>query len=173
MNITIDWGTKTIYIPKSELNLIQQFPIEIRELNINSFRMALKKEESTDGMLFPDTHRHNTIVTLSGIVFARVVEIINGYTVTFEDGNYAVNLVGANSNIADVVNLNKVSIRSANSAGLIQTTTISPISQQDKIDIANTIMDNTLSFQNQITNFLSNISQSISQYISRPKIVRS
>jgi len=49
-----------------------------------------------------------------------VVEIINGYTVTFEDDSYAVNLVGANSNIADVVNLNTVSVRAANSAGLIQ-----------------------------------------------------
>jgi hypothetical protein len=54
------------------------------------------------------------------VVLAMVIEIINGYTVTFEDGQYAVNLVGANSNVGDKVNLNDVSVRSANSAGLIR-----------------------------------------------------
>jgi hypothetical protein len=50
--------------------------------------------------------------------------MINNYTVTFEDGQYAVNLVGANSNIADVVNVNQVSVRSANSAGLQDLTSL-------------------------------------------------
>lgn len=49
----------------------------------------------------------------------RIPEIINGYTVTFEDGLYSVNLIGSNNNIPDVLNLNQVSVRSANSAGLI------------------------------------------------------
>jgi len=55
---------------------------------------------------------------------ARVVEIINDYTITFEDGQYAVNLVGANSNVADRVNVNQVSVRASNSAGLITNTAI-------------------------------------------------
>ena len=75
-------------------------------------------EASQEGMPFLDTQSHNPPVTVGGVTLARVVEIINGYTVTFEDGAYAVNLVGANSNIGDVVNLNQVSIRSNNSAGL-------------------------------------------------------
>jgi len=54
---------------------------------------------------------------------ARVVEIINGYTITFENTAYAVNIVGGNSNISDVVNLNLVSVRSANSAGYIEVVT--------------------------------------------------
>jgi hypothetical protein len=57
-------------------------------------------------------------VSLGGLTYARVIEIINGYTITFEDGQYAVNLVGANSNVGDCVNVNQVSVRSANSAGL-------------------------------------------------------
>jgi hypothetical protein len=69
-------------------------------------------------MAYLDTHRHNTTVTVGGVTLARVIEIINGYTVTFEDGQYAVNLAGANSNVADVANVNQVSLRSANSAGL-------------------------------------------------------
>ena len=121
--ITIDWGTKVIHVPKVDTTLVQSVPFEIRDLDINTFRLALKAlEDDPDGMSFPTTHNHNTTVTLSGVTYARVVEIINGYTITFEDGQYAVNLVGANSNIADVVNVNQVSVRSSNSAGLIVTT---------------------------------------------------
>ena len=69
-------------------------------------------------MLYPFTHNHNTEVTLGGVTLARVVEIVNGYVVTFEDGQYAVNIVGGNSNVGDRVTLNQVSIRSANSTGL-------------------------------------------------------
>lgn len=123
--ITVYWGTRIIFVPKSEMTLIQQTPTEIRELNINTFRLALKDlEDNADGMIFPNTHSHNTEVSLGGVTFARLIEIINDYTVTFEDGNYAVNLVGANSNIGDRVNVNRVSVRSSNSAGLIVQTQV-------------------------------------------------
>lgn len=119
MAVTIDWSDKVIYVPKTDLVLIQETPVEIREMNLNWFRLQLKDiEDSTDGIVNLDTHRHNTETTLGGLTYARVIEIINGYTVTFEDGQYAVNLVGANSNVADVVNVNQVSVRSANSAGM-------------------------------------------------------
>ncbi|KKS20784.1 MAG: hypothetical protein A2736_00405 [Candidatus Yanofskybacteria bacterium RIFCSPHIGHO2_01_FULL_41_27] len=121
MAITVNWPTGVISVPKAEMTLVQSAPIEIRELNINTFRLTLKDlEDDAEGQVWSTTHNHNTTVAVGGVTLARVVEIINGYTVTFEDGSYAVNLVGANSNIADVVNLNTVSIRAANSAGLIQ-----------------------------------------------------
>jgi len=121
MAITINFPTGVISVPKADMTLIQSTPIEIRELNINTFRLTLKDlEDDAEGQVWATTHNHNTIVTVGGVNLARVVEIINGYTVTFENGAYAVNLVGANSNIADVANLNTVSIRAANSAGLIQ-----------------------------------------------------
>jgi len=120
MAISIDWETRIITVPRADMTLIQSTPVEIRELNLNDFRLNLKDlEDGEDGIVYPDTHSHNTEVLLGGIVYARVIEIINGYTVTFENGTYAVNLVGANSNVGDVVNLNFVSIRSSNSAGLI------------------------------------------------------
>jgi len=123
MAISINWPTKVINVPKADMTLVQSTPIEIRELNINTFRLTLKNlEDDEAGMPFPRTHNHNTIVTVGGVTLARVVEIINGYTVTFGNGTYAVNLVGANSNIGDVLNLNTVSVRAANSAGLIQAT---------------------------------------------------
>jgi hypothetical protein len=122
MAISVNWATKIITVPKADTTLLTLVPFEVRELDLNVFRLALKDlEDDEDGQPWPDTHRHNTSVTLGGVTLARTVEIINGYTVTFEAGSYAVNLVGANSNIADVANLNQVSIRASNSAGLTQT----------------------------------------------------
>jgi len=120
IGVTIDWATYTINIPRSGMTLVQTTPTEIRELNINEFRLELKDiEDSIPAMPQPDTHKHNTEVSLGGITYARVVEILDPYSLTFENGQYAVNLVGANSNLGDKVNVNQVSVRSNNSAGLI------------------------------------------------------
>jgi len=125
MAITINWDTKVITVPKADTTLIQSTPTEIRQLNLDTFRLILKDlEDDPEGMPFLKTHNNNPPVTVGGVVLARVVEIINGYTVTFEDGQYAVNLVGANSNVGDVVNVNQVSVRTANSAGLQDLSTI-------------------------------------------------
>jgi len=119
MAISVNWATKVITVPRADMPLIQSSPFEVRQLNLDDFRMALKNlEDNEEGIPFLDTHRHNTEVSVGGVVLAMVIEIINGYTITFEDGQYAVNLVGANSNIVDVVNINQVSLRSFNSAGL-------------------------------------------------------
>jgi len=119
MAITIDWGTRIISVPKADLLLVQSMPTEIRQLDLDAFRLELKSlEDDPAGMPFPITHNHVAPITVGGVTLARVVEMLNGYTVTFEDGQYAVNLVGSNSNVGDVVNVNQVSIRSANSAGL-------------------------------------------------------
>src|SRR3989338_4993220 len=123
MAITVNWPTGVISVPKADMTLVQSTPIEIRELDINTFRLTLKNlEDDAEGQVWATTHNHNTTVSVGGVTLARVVEIINGYTVTFENCTYAVNLVGANSNIGDVLNLNTVSVRAANSAGLIQAT---------------------------------------------------
>lgn len=119
MAISIDFPSKVITVPKADTTLVDIGPPEIRSLNVDTFRLALKDlEDDEDGMAFLHTHNHNPPVTVGGVTLARVVEIINGYTVTFENGSYAVNLEGANNNIGDVLNLNNVQIRSNNSAGL-------------------------------------------------------
>ena len=115
-NPTINWVTRVITVPQSFLTYISG---ALYELNVNDFRKALKDIEDSEGMPFVDTHRHSTEVTLSGITYARTLEIINGYTVTFEDGQYTVRCVGANHNLADVKNLNQVSLIIGNSAGLV------------------------------------------------------
>lgn len=120
VGVTIDWGTRVIFVPRFFLTYVGGTTYQ---LDTNTFRNALKDlEDNEAGAVFPVTHRHNTIVTLSGVTYARVIEIINGYTITFEDGQYSVNLVGSNNNIPDVLNLNQVSVRAANSAGLTNST---------------------------------------------------
>lgn len=117
MAISINHSTLVITIPQSFLTLVSG---SLYQLDVNALRLALKDlEDDAVNMDLPDTHRHSTQVTLSGVVYARVVEIINGFTVTFEDGQYAVRCVGANHNLADVKNLNQVSLIIGNSAGLI------------------------------------------------------
>tara|TARA_R110002111_G_scaffold1288_1_gene8818 strand:+ start:2492 stop:3637 length:1146 start_codon:yes stop_codon:yes gene_type:complete len=136
MAITIDFATKIISVPRNDMTLLtdEDDPIEIRRLTINDFRIELRVlEASQAGIDDPDTHIHNPSVTVGGVVLARVVEIINGYSVTFEDGQYAVNLAGANSNIADVVNVNQVSVRSANSAGLQDLSTLLTAAYQGQV----------------------------------------
>ncbi len=117
---TVDWGTKVISIPKADTSLVDIGPPEIRQLDVDVLRLALKAlEDDEEGIPFPDTHQHNTEVVISGIVYARFIEFINGYTITFEPGAYGVDLTGANNNIMDVLNLNSTQVRSNNSAGLV------------------------------------------------------
>jgi hypothetical protein len=140
MAINVNWSTKVITIPKSDLTLVQSTPNEIYELNLNEFRYWLHDEQdSVEGIINPEIFTHNTEVELGGITFARVIRIINGYTVTFENGTYAVNLIGANSNVADVTNVNNVSVRPYNSAGLISSPDIeySSFNERVTIDVIN------------------------------------
>tara|TARA_R110000796_G_scaffold219934_1_gene335991 strand:+ start:7008 stop:10589 length:3582 start_codon:yes stop_codon:yes gene_type:complete len=122
--VTINWETRVISVAKDYLTPTAN--PTIFNLDTNTFRLDLKGlEDDEDGIAYPDTHQHNTEVPLGGIIYARVIEIINGYTITFENDFYAVNLFGSNNNIGDVVNLNFVSIRTNNSAGLIVDPSIS------------------------------------------------
>jgi len=135
--MTIDWGTRIIYVFKTDMTLVQASPIEVYDLNLDTFRLALKDaEDNEDGISYPTTHNHTSDYVVSGIVFAPVIEMINHYTVTFEDAAYVVNLVGANTNLLDRVNPNNVSVRSANSAGLQIVTPESSVTPQDKVEIA-------------------------------------
>lgn len=121
MAISITWGTKVITIPQSYLTLITG---SLYELDTDQFRLDLKAlEDDEEGVAFPDTHRHNTEITIAGVTYARTIEIINGYSITFENGSYSVRLSGSNNNFFDVengiLNQNNVQVISQNSAGLI------------------------------------------------------
>lgn len=121
MNISVNWSTKVISIARSELTLVSG---SLYELDVNDLRLALKDEEASEnGIHWPNTHAHNTEITLSGVTYARFIEIINGYTILFEDNQYTVRCVGANHNLADIKVANQVSLIIGNSAGLVSVET--------------------------------------------------
>jgi len=123
MALSINWATKVITVPQSFCTVISGSNYEF---DLNSFRLALRDiEDAETGVVFEHTHNHNTAVTLAGATYARTVEVINGYTVTFEPtaSPWTAVCVGANHNIGDVKNVNHVSLIVGNSAGLIEVAT--------------------------------------------------
>ena len=144
MAISIDPLTFVINVPRADMTLVQSSPTEIRELDLNLFRLELKAYEAAEyGIYLLKTHNHNTEVNLGSLTFARVIEILVPYSITFEDGQYAVNLVNANSNVADRTNVNQVSVRSSNSAGLVTST--ATITTNDINAIADAVWDELIS----------------------------
>lgn len=140
MAISIDWGTKIISVPQSYLTPITG---NRYELDVNQFRLDLRSlEDDLMGITYLRTHKHNTEVVLGGITYARFVELVNGYTVSFESGSYIVELDGANNNILEKSNYTGVSIREKNSAGLITVSSGSGLSQ-DQSDKLDTVYANT------------------------------
>lgn len=118
MAISVNWITGVIFVPKADTVLVDAGPPEVRELDVNALRLTLRDlEDDPDGRPWPRTHNHNTQLTIGGLTYARVFEIIPPYRIEFEDGQYAVNLYGANHNILDVRVQNQVSLNVSNSAG--------------------------------------------------------
>lgn len=120
MALTVNWPTGVILVARADMTLVQASP-EIRRLDTNQFRYDLRNlEDGEEGRPFPITHNHNQDVDIGGgIILADVLLIRDPYTVTFEDGQYTVELEGTNNNIGIKNNKNQVSLSSANSAGLV------------------------------------------------------
>ena len=140
-SITIDWVAKNIFVPK--FYLTQLGPTSYL-LDTATFKLDVNElMAEVDGMIYPDPIKHNSVVVLSGISYARVVEIINGYTITFEDGQYYVSLDGSNNNIADVKTLNQVSLIPNNAAGLVIVEVEKTLAEAEKAAIATAVWNHT------------------------------
>jgi hypothetical protein len=142
MAISVDYSTKVITIPQSYLTLVSG---TLYELDTDAFRLDLADIQDSEEGIWADTmFVHNTEVTVAGTTFARTIEIINGYSIEFEDGSYSVRLAGSNNNIFDVENgilvQNSVQVIAQNSGGLIVTSSasLSPTQQQirDAMELA-------------------------------------
>lgn len=119
MALSIDYLTKVITVPQADLTLVSG---TLYELDTEAFRNNLHTIQASSGGIFADDFFiHNTEVTVAGVAYARTIEITNGWKVEFEDGQYAVRLVGSNNNIFDegVIVRNQVSVIPTNSGGLV------------------------------------------------------
>lgn len=142
MAISINWSTGVISVPQADLTSLGG---GIYELDVDEFRLALRAlEDDEAGIVWPVTHTHNTAVDLSGVTYARTVEILSPYTVDFEDGTYTVKCVGANHNIGDVKVVDNVSLLIGNAAGLIQVTSGSGVLPADITDIADAVWEEAI-----------------------------
>ena len=141
MAITIDYNTFVISHPQSELVLISG---TLYKEDTNETRKKLKLiEASEDGIVFSNTHKHNTTVTLFGVTYARTIEILAPYSITYTpDAQWSVRLDGSNNNIGDVeagiLNQNQVQVIPTNSAGLQDLGTLLASAYQGKIVISPT-----------------------------------
>lgn len=118
MAYSVNWATKVVTIPKVDLTVASLSP-EIYTLDLIAFWAAIHDIQDGPGMPYRDIMRSNAPVSLSGVTYARSVEVINGYRIEFEDGEYQVNLTNANNNILDTRVQNNVSVNASNSAGLV------------------------------------------------------
>jgi len=122
MALTLDPATKIFSILQADLTFVSG---ALYELDTDQFRKdAMDLLASEDYIWMEDCYTHNTEVTVAGTTFARTIEWINGYSITFENLVYSVRLVGSNNNLFDVENgiLNpsgNVTVISGNSGGLI------------------------------------------------------
>jgi hypothetical protein len=122
MAITIDWATKIITHPQADLTPVSG---TLYELDTEVFRNELHTiQASEDGMAHDAIFNHNTEVTIVGVTYARLIEIINGYSIEFTpDSAWSVRFVGSNNNMFDVgagiLVQNNVQVIAQNSAGLI------------------------------------------------------
>lgn len=120
----VQWDTRIIYIDRSELTEIvagSVYGLDTTDL----WTLIHDLQDDPEGMANPDIMFHSLPYTLSGVTYARAVEIINGYRIQFTgpappNDHYSVVLSGGNNNVADVFIPNPVSVISNNSAGLAQ-----------------------------------------------------
>ncbi len=134
MAISVNWITGEISIPQADLTFIGG---TLYELDMDVFRLALKDlEYSEEGMPWPRTHDHVTEIVQAGVTYSRFVTILAPYFITFENGLYRVNLVGANTNVTDVLTLNGVQVIPSNSAGLQKVNTGTGLDPSESAQLA-------------------------------------
>lgn len=141
--ISIDYSTFIIYVPKSYTQLVSLDPqtgLEVRQINLTTFSQDLANLQDDElGMWASTAFEYTAPIQVGGVQLAPVVVILSPYTVEFEDGQYAVQLNGANTNLQDKVIVNQVSIRPNNSAGL----TFSDIINEQSYQGASVWIDST------------------------------
>jgi hypothetical protein len=123
MTITVDWLTKTFFVPQSDLTFVSG---TLYEMDTEAyFRAGVNAiMASEEGIPFDTPIDHNAEYTVAGVTYARKIEMINGYNLTFTpDAQWSVRLAGSNNNLFDIengiLNQNQVQVIPQNSAGLI------------------------------------------------------
>ncbi len=128
MAITIDWPTKAVTVPQSDCTWVSG---TFYTFDTDDFYTQVRAlESSMEGMPFQRVIDHNPEYTVAGVTYARKIEVVNSYTVEFEEASelWSVQLNGSNNNIWDigagVLVQNNVQVIPTNAAGLINMPTM-------------------------------------------------
>lgn len=122
MALSIDQGTRVITIPQADLTFVSG---ALYELNTETFRNSMNDlMDDEEHIWMPDYAVRNAPVTVAGTTFAQTIEIVNGFSVNFENLAYSVRLAQSNNNLFDVesgilVVSALVTVIGQNSAGLV------------------------------------------------------
>ncbi len=122
MAISVNPMTYVVTIPQADLTLVEG---TLYELNVNTLRSWCHDwmDDQNGGITHPKMFTHYSEYTVAGVTYARAVIFLAPYSFTFEDGQYSVRLVGANTNLFDIendiLNQNQVQVIAQNSAGLV------------------------------------------------------
>jgi hypothetical protein len=118
MAYAVNWITKVVTIPTSDLTLVSGSRYRLDMADFLSEIRALEADPS-QGLWADQIVEHTREkVNFAGADYAGFDEIINGYTVLFTGLATRVDLVGSNNNLTDVLIANGVSVVPSNSAGL-------------------------------------------------------
>lgn len=120
MSYAVDWVARRITIPQADLTFVSAGRYR---LDTDTFRKEVRRLEwvFSEGAWAAQILEYTAATLLSGTLFAPVLEVINSYEIEFEEfaSSYLVEIDGANTNVADVIVLNNVSISTKNSGGLV------------------------------------------------------
>jgi len=130
MALICHWPTKVITVPKTDLTLVSgtKYSLSVlcwfqllRELNGSVEGMA----ETVGAPIY-----NNTSPSAST---PRIIDVINGYTVQFEEGLYSVDIIEGNTNLRDVEIKNSVSVGTNNTTGFVSGSDIAQKTQNSLI----------------------------------------
>jgi hypothetical protein len=123
MALSIDPATSTVTIPQADLTYSSGTLYDFDTLQFMRDLNALLDDEEYIWM--NTAFSHNTEVIISGVPYARLIEMLSPWSITFEDTGsaYSVRYINSNNNMFDVDSgrLNPtalVTVISQNSAGL-------------------------------------------------------
>ena len=117
MAYTVNWTTKVIDVPLSDLTLISGSNYT---LDTGDFWIEMRRLESspTDGLWAEQVLEFVDTQILSGITYSATVKLINGYTWQVMSTDKNVSLIGKNSNLVETfIPGNGISILGNNSGG--------------------------------------------------------
>lgn len=124
VNVT-DWNGQLLHVPKSDLTPTgdpQRFVLDMEWLRFQLHAL----EYSEPGETAYRMHTRVAPIPVGSITKPQAISIINGWTLEFEPGDpdpYMVTVVGADTNLSDLVVLNNVSVRAELSTGTVQVST--------------------------------------------------